>query len=180
MYSVYKRNKQGDNIQPWYTPFPILNQSAVPRPVQTVASWLAYGFLRRQVKWSYSHLFKNFPQFVAIYTDLGVHRPEAALPLGIWAWTRGLHSPVMQALCVWAGDFGISGIWAWPRRWGYKPGSPTLQADSFPSEPPGKPLGGLFIQLSKPQCSYLESGDNNLPFLTLLYRSSETVLMGST
>ena len=118
MYSVYKRNKQGDNIQPWYTPFPILNQSAVPRPVQTVASWLAYGFLRRQVKWSYSHLFKNFPQFVAIYTDLGVHRPEAALPLGIWAWTRGLHSPVMQALCVWAGDFGISGIWAWPRRWG--------------------------------------------------------------
>ena len=63
---------------------------------------------------------------------------------------------------------------------GIKPGSPTLQADSFPSEPPGKPLGGLFIQLSKPQCSYLESGDNNLPFLTLLYRSSETVLMGST
>ena len=118
MYSVYKINKQGDNIQPWYTPFPILNQSAVPRPVQTVASWLAYRFLRRQVKWSYSHLFKNFPQFVAIYTDLGVHRPEAALPLGIWAWTRGLHSPVMQALCVWAGDFGVSGIWACPRRWG--------------------------------------------------------------
>ena len=64
---------------------------------------------------------------------------------------------------------------------GIKPGSPALQADSFRSEPPGKPLGGLFIQLSKPQCSHLESGDNNLPFLTeLLYMSSETVLVGST
>ena len=27
MYSAYKLNKQGDNIQPWSTPFPIWNQS---------------------------------------------------------------------------------------------------------------------------------------------------------
>ena len=27
MYSAYKLNKQGDNIQPWHTPFPIWNQS---------------------------------------------------------------------------------------------------------------------------------------------------------
>ena len=26
MYSVYKLNKQGDNIQPWRTLFPILTQ----------------------------------------------------------------------------------------------------------------------------------------------------------
>ena len=26
MYSEYKLNKQGDNTQPWHTPFPILNQ----------------------------------------------------------------------------------------------------------------------------------------------------------
>ena len=26
MYSVYNLNKQGDNIQPWHSPFPILNQ----------------------------------------------------------------------------------------------------------------------------------------------------------
>ena len=57
MYSAYKLNKQGDNIQPWCTPFP-RNQSVVPCPVLGVASWLAYRFLRRQV-W-YSHLF-NFP-----------------------------------------------------------------------------------------------------------------------
>ena len=33
IYSVYKLNKQGDNIQPWRTPFPIWNQSVVPCPV---------------------------------------------------------------------------------------------------------------------------------------------------
>ena len=52
MYSAYKLNKQDDNIQPWRTPFPIWNQSVVPCPVLTVASWPAYRFLKRQVRWS--------------------------------------------------------------------------------------------------------------------------------
>ena len=52
MYSAYKLNKQGDNIQPWRTPFPIWNQSVVPCPVLPVASWPAYRFLRRQARWS--------------------------------------------------------------------------------------------------------------------------------
>ena len=43
-YSVYKLNKQGDNIQPWHTPFPIWNQSILPCPVLTVASWPASDF----------------------------------------------------------------------------------------------------------------------------------------
>ena len=51
MYSACKLNKQGDNIQPWCTPFPIWNQSVVPCPVLTVASSPAYSFLRRQVGW---------------------------------------------------------------------------------------------------------------------------------
>ena len=37
-YSIYKLNKQGDNIQPRLTPFPILNQSFVLYKVLTVAS----------------------------------------------------------------------------------------------------------------------------------------------
>ena len=45
-YSAYKLNKQGDNTQPWCTPFPIWNQPVVPRPVLTVASWSAYRILR--------------------------------------------------------------------------------------------------------------------------------------
>ena len=52
MYTANKSNKQGDNIQPWCTPFPIWNQTVVPCPVVTIASWPAYRFLRRQVRWS--------------------------------------------------------------------------------------------------------------------------------
>ena len=50
MFSAY--NKQGDNIQPWCTPFPIWNQSVVPCPVLIIASWPACRFLRRQIRWS--------------------------------------------------------------------------------------------------------------------------------
>ena len=52
LYSAYKLNKQGDNIQPWRTPFRIWNPSVVPCPVVTVASWPAYRCLKRQVRWS--------------------------------------------------------------------------------------------------------------------------------
>ena len=44
MYSAYKLNKQGGNIQPWCTPFPIWNQSTVPCLVLTIVSWPAYRF----------------------------------------------------------------------------------------------------------------------------------------
>ena len=34
----------------------------------SVASWLVYKSFRRQVRRSYSHISKNFPQFVMIHT----------------------------------------------------------------------------------------------------------------
>ena len=74
MYSVYKLNKQGDDIQPWYIwhiPFPIWSQFVVPCPVINVVSWPAYRFLRRQVRWSGIPISKNFPHFVVIYTVKG-------------------------------------------------------------------------------------------------------------
>ena len=52
MHSVYKLNKQGDNIQPWRIPFSIWNQSIIPCLALTVAFWPAYRFLRRQIRWS--------------------------------------------------------------------------------------------------------------------------------
>ena len=52
MYSAYKLNKQGDNIQPWRNPFPIWNQSVVPCLVLTVTSLPECRFLMRQVRWS--------------------------------------------------------------------------------------------------------------------------------
>ena len=70
MYSAYKLNKQGDNIQPWRTPFPIWNQSVGPYPVLILASWPTHRFLKRQVRW-HSHLLQNFPQFIVIHTVEG-------------------------------------------------------------------------------------------------------------
>ena len=71
--SAYKLNKQGDNIQPWHTPFPIWNQSVVVYLGLTVASWPAYRFLRRQVRLdpvneslfqdSYAHIWILSPNF---------------------------------------------------------------------------------------------------------------------
>ena len=71
--SPYMLNKQGGNIQPWCTPFPIRNQSVIPCLVLTVACLSAYRFLKRQVRWSGVPLLKNFPQLM-IYTvkDFGI------------------------------------------------------------------------------------------------------------
>ena len=44
MYSAQKLNKLGDNIQVCHTSFPVWNQSIIPCPVLTVASWPAYSF----------------------------------------------------------------------------------------------------------------------------------------
>ena len=71
MYSAYKLNKQDDNIQPWHTHFPIWNQSGVPCLVLTIASWPAYRFLRRQVRWSGIPISWRIFQFVVIYTGKG-------------------------------------------------------------------------------------------------------------
>ena len=71
MYSAYKLNNQGDNIQPWRTPFPIWNQSFDPWQVLTVASWLAYIFIRRQVKRSGIPISFRIFQFVVIRTVKG-------------------------------------------------------------------------------------------------------------
>ena len=72
IYSAYKLNKQGDNTQPWCTPFPIWNQSVVPCLFLTDASWPAYRLRQEagKVVW-YSHLFQNLPQLVVIHTVKG-------------------------------------------------------------------------------------------------------------
>ena len=71
MYSAYELNKQGDNVLPWRTPFLIWNQTVVPRPVLTVASWPAFSFLRRQVRWSGIPISLRIFKFVVIHTLKG-------------------------------------------------------------------------------------------------------------
>ena len=72
MYSAYKLNKQGDNIQPSHTPFLIWNQSVFPCPVLTYCflTCLQVSQEADQVVW-YSHLFQNFPQLIVIHTVKG-------------------------------------------------------------------------------------------------------------
>ena len=68
IYIAYKLNKQGDDIQPWPTSFPILNQSILPCPVLAVASCCIQICIQicqesGDVVWCF-HLLKNFPQFI--------------------------------------------------------------------------------------------------------------------
>ena len=68
MYSAYKLNKQGDNIQPWWTPFPIWNQCcSMSSSNCCFLTCIQISQEASQVVW-YSHLFKNFLQFVVIHT----------------------------------------------------------------------------------------------------------------
>ena len=71
MFWACRLNKQGDSRQPCGTPFSVLNQSVFPFRVQTVASWPAYRFLRRQVRWSGIPISWRIFQFVVIYTVKG-------------------------------------------------------------------------------------------------------------
>ena len=71
MYSAYKLNKQGDRIQPWRTPFPLWNQSIVLCPILTIASWSAYRFPGRQVRWSSIPISLRIFQFVVIHIAKG-------------------------------------------------------------------------------------------------------------
>ena len=89
--------------------FPIWNQSIVPCPVLTVASWPAYRFLRIQVRWSgipisfhilFLENFQNFPQFLVIHTVKGsgiVNKTEIDVFLGLSCF-----SMVQWMLAVWS------------------------------------------------------------------------------
>src|SRR5574341_1091387 len=66
MYSAYKLNIQGDNIQPCRTPFPVWNQSVVPCPVLTVAPDLHIDFSRGR---SGGLGFPSLEEFSTVYCD---------------------------------------------------------------------------------------------------------------
>ena len=97
---------EGDGIQPCLTPFPIWNQAVAPCPVLTFASWPAYRFLRRQVRWSGKfstvccdphkgfvnaaevHVFLEFPCFPYDATNVD------SLISGSYAFSKA-------SLCIW-------------------------------------------------------------------------------
>ena len=67
MYSIYKSNKLGDNLQPC-TPSPIQNQSVVPYRFNCCSLTHIQVLQKTGKVVCYSHVFKNFPQFLVIHT----------------------------------------------------------------------------------------------------------------
>ena len=66
MYSAYKVNRQGDNVQPWRTPFPIWNQSVVSCPVQLLLPDLHTDFSRGRLG---GLVFLSLSEFSTVYSD---------------------------------------------------------------------------------------------------------------
>ena len=71
MYSAYKLNKQGDNIQPMYS-FSYLKPACCSMSSSNCCFLTCIQVFQEagQVVW-YSHLLKNFPQFTMIHTVKG-------------------------------------------------------------------------------------------------------------
>ena len=102
MYSAHTLNDQGDNMQPWCTPFLIWNQSVVPCSVLTVASWLAYRFLRKQVRWAGIPISFRIFQFVVIHTVKGQWIRSSCfsgIPL-LFLWSKGCWQFDLWFLCL--------------------------------------------------------------------------------
>ena len=71
IYTAYKLNKQGDNIQPCHTPFPIWNQSVVPHLILTVASYLHTDFSGGRSGGLVFPSLKNFPVCCDLHKAFG-------------------------------------------------------------------------------------------------------------
>ena len=151
MYSAYKLNKPGDNIQPWCTPFPIWNQSIVLCPVLTVASWPTYRFLKRQVRWSGIPISFRIFQFIVIHTVKGfgiVNKAEIDVflelswffddPADVGNLISGSSAFSKTSLNIWKftvhvllkPGFGIAFLWDWNGNWPFLVLWPLL---SFPN-----------------------------------------------
>ena len=123
MYSAYKLNKHGDNIQPWRTPFPVWNQSVVPRPVLTPASWLIYRFLRKQVRWSgipiSLRIFHSFLWSTQLKAEKGMSPHSSTLAWKI-PWTEEPGSLQSMGLLRvghdWATSFWLFTFMHWGRK----------------------------------------------------------------
>ena len=68
MYSSYKLNKQGNNIQPWCTPFPIWNQSLMSS--SNCCFWTRIQF--SQIRWSSIPTSLRIFQFFVIHVGFSI------------------------------------------------------------------------------------------------------------
>ena len=98
MYSAYKLNKQGDNIQPWCTPFPILNQSIVPCVVLLFLD-LHTGFSRGR---SGGLVFPSLSEFSTVCRDpCKGFRVVKGAEVDVF-WNSLAFSMIQQMLAIWS------------------------------------------------------------------------------
>ena len=88
MYSAYKLSKQGGNIPPWHTPFPVLSQSIVPSPTSLVGTidWLKTGKGVCQGCILPPCLLNLYAEYIMRNTGL-----DEAVPSGLQSWTSKTH-----------------------------------------------------------------------------------------
>ena len=96
MYSAYKLYKQGDNIQPWHTPFPILNESVVQCSVL-----LLLDLHNKYLTWHHPHtpLLANIASWLLNTPTLSLDLPN---PWCRWEQCekRWGKSDMIKALCL--------------------------------------------------------------------------------
>ena len=101
MYSAHKLSKQSDNTQLCHTTFPILNQSIVPSPVLTVASWPTYRLLRRQERWSGTLISLRIFHSKLWSTQSKVLTQSMKKKL-VFFWNSFAFSMIQQMLDIWS------------------------------------------------------------------------------
>ena len=102
----HKLNKQGDNIQPWHTPFPIWNQSVVTHPVLTVASWPAYIFLSNFQVYNAVLLTRVTVLYIVspwliFFISLYLLIPFTHFCENLWFWFHDLRETLLMIRSVW-------------------------------------------------------------------------------
>ena len=102
MYSAFKLNKQGDNIQPCRISFPIFNQSVISHPVLTLVL-TRNRFIRGQKSSGISICLRIF-QFVVIHTVKGisiVNEAEVMSDSFATPWTVACQAPLSMGFPRW-------------------------------------------------------------------------------
>ena len=99
MYSAYKLNKQGDNIQPWHTTLELVCCSMS----SSNCCFLTFMQISKEagkVVW-YSHLLKNFPQFLVLHTVKGFGIENKA-EIDVFLELSFAFSMIQQMLATWS------------------------------------------------------------------------------
>ena len=111
MYSAYMLNKQGDNIQPCHTAFPILNQSLASCSVLTVVSCPAYWWVDGLV-WIQEKPGPSSPKPTGVFKQITeqIARLWKALIIFTCMTLHSHTSPLLDCTFKFLGDFWDSWV----------------------------------------------------------------------